>query len=84
MRVATDIGGTFTDVVTLDRDDIHGWKVLSTPASPDAQLFRRPRGKLLSSTRRWVEDGGNGHPRNLSTPDSSIDNLARSREHSWS
>jgi len=35
MRVATDIGGTFTDVVTLDRNDIHGWKVLSTPASPD-------------------------------------------------
>jgi len=35
MRVATDIGGTFTDVVTLDRDNIHGWKVLSTPASPD-------------------------------------------------
>ncbi|MBW2329738.1 MAG: hydantoinase/oxoprolinase family protein [Deltaproteobacteria bacterium] len=35
MRVATDIGGTFTDVVTLDRDGIKGWKVLSTPASPD-------------------------------------------------
>ena len=35
MRVATDIGGTFTDVVTLDQDGIRGWKVLSTPASPD-------------------------------------------------
>ena len=35
MRVATDIGGTFTDVVTLDQDGIKGWKVLSTPASPD-------------------------------------------------
>ncbi|MES0363092.1 MAG: hydantoinase/oxoprolinase family protein [Desulfobacteria bacterium] len=35
MRVATDIGGTFTDVVILDRDSIRGWKVLSTPASPD-------------------------------------------------
>jgi N-methylhydantoinase A len=35
MRVATDIGGTFTDVVILDRDTIRGWKVLSTPASPD-------------------------------------------------
>ncbi|MEA1990624.1 MAG: hydantoinase/oxoprolinase family protein [Thermodesulfobacteriota bacterium] len=35
MRVATDIGGTFTDVVTLDGNHIRGWKVLSTPESPD-------------------------------------------------
>ncbi len=35
MRVATDIGGTFTDVVTLDRDGIKGWKVLSAPTWPD-------------------------------------------------
>jgi N-methylhydantoinase A len=35
MRVATDIGGTFTDVVIFDRDGIRGCKVLSTPASPD-------------------------------------------------
>jgi N-methylhydantoinase A len=35
MRVATDIGGTFTDMVTLDRRGIHGWKVLSTPTTPD-------------------------------------------------
>lgn len=35
MRVATDIGGTFTDVVTLDKNAIRGWKVLSTPTSPD-------------------------------------------------
>jgi len=35
LRVATDIGGTFTDVVTLDKDGIRGSKVLSTPASPD-------------------------------------------------
>ena len=35
MRVATDIGGTFTDVVTLDGNGIRGWKVLSTPESPD-------------------------------------------------
>jgi len=35
MRVSTDIGGTFTDVVTLDQNAIRGWKVLSTPASPD-------------------------------------------------
>ena len=35
MRVATDIGGTFTDVVTLDQNAIRGWKVLSTPAFPD-------------------------------------------------
>jgi N-methylhydantoinase A len=34
-RVATDIGGTFTDVVTLDERGIRGWKVLSTPKSPD-------------------------------------------------
>ncbi len=38
MRVATDIGGTFTDVVTLDRDGIRGWKVLSTPACPDCAV----------------------------------------------
>jgi len=35
MRVATDIGGTFTDVITLDGNHIRGWKVLSTPDSPD-------------------------------------------------
>jgi N-methylhydantoinase A len=35
MRVATDIGGTFTDVVTLDEQGIQGWKVLSTPKCPD-------------------------------------------------
>ncbi len=35
MRVATDIGGTFTDVVTLDGNHIRGWKILSTPDSPD-------------------------------------------------
>ena len=35
MRVATDIGGTFTDVVTMDGNHIRGWKVLSTPESPD-------------------------------------------------
>jgi N-methylhydantoinase A len=35
MRVAADIGGTFTDVVTLNRDGIRGWKVLSTPTCPD-------------------------------------------------
>jgi N-methylhydantoinase A len=35
MRVATDIGGTFTDVVTLNREGIRGWKVLSTPDCPD-------------------------------------------------
>jgi len=40
MRVATDIGGTFTDVVTLDRAGIKGWKVLSTPACPDRAVTR--------------------------------------------
>jgi len=35
MRVATDIGGTFTDVVTVDQQEICGWKVLSTPQCPD-------------------------------------------------
>jgi len=35
MRVATDIGGTFTDVVTVDQKGICGWKVLSTPQCPD-------------------------------------------------
>ena len=38
MRVATDIGGTFTDVVTLDRKGIQGWKVLSTPERPDSAV----------------------------------------------
>ena len=35
MRVATDIGGTFTDVVVLDESVIQGWKVFSTPKNPD-------------------------------------------------
>ena len=35
MRVATDIGGTFTDVVTVDQQGICGWKVLSTPQCPE-------------------------------------------------
>jgi N-methylhydantoinase A len=38
MRVATDIGGTFTDVITLDERGIRGWKVLSTPRSPDRAI----------------------------------------------
>jgi N-methylhydantoinase A len=38
MRVATDIGGTFTDVVILDGEGIRGWKVLSTPAAPDSAV----------------------------------------------
>ncbi len=40
MRVATDIGGTFTDVVTLDKNAIRGWKVLSTPTFPDRAVSR--------------------------------------------
>jgi N-methylhydantoinase A len=40
MRVATDIGGTFTDVVTLDEQGIRGWKVLSTPKSPDLAVTK--------------------------------------------
>jgi N-methylhydantoinase A len=40
MRVATDIGGTFTDVVTLDGQGICGWKVLSTPKRPDRAVTR--------------------------------------------
>ncbi|MBW1858994.1 MAG: hydantoinase/oxoprolinase family protein, partial [Deltaproteobacteria bacterium] len=40
MRVSTDIGGTFTDVVTLDKNTIRGWKVLSTPTSPDRAVSR--------------------------------------------
>ncbi|MBW2317205.1 MAG: hydantoinase/oxoprolinase family protein [Deltaproteobacteria bacterium] len=43
MRVATDIGGTFTDVVTLYGGTIRGWKVLSTPKCPDhavAEIIR--------------------------------------------
>ena len=35
MRVATDIGGTFTDVVTLDGGRLRGRKVPSTPQHPD-------------------------------------------------
>jgi len=35
MRVATDIGGTFTDVVTLDQSGIRAWKTLSTAGNPD-------------------------------------------------
>jgi N-methylhydantoinase A len=40
MRVSTDIGGTFTDVVTLDQETIRGWKVLSTPSFPDHAVTR--------------------------------------------
>jgi len=43
MRVATDIGGTFTDVVTLDKEGIRGWKVLSTPQAPDLAVTRTIR-----------------------------------------
>ncbi|MDY6951099.1 MAG: hydantoinase/oxoprolinase family protein [Thermodesulfobacteriota bacterium] len=38
MRVATDIGGTFTDIVTVDQRGICGWKVLSTPQCPDSAV----------------------------------------------
>ncbi|MDY6974249.1 MAG: hydantoinase/oxoprolinase N-terminal domain-containing protein, partial [Thermodesulfobacteriota bacterium] len=40
MRVAADIGGTFTDVVTIERKRIRAWKVLSTPDSPDRAVTR--------------------------------------------
>ena len=43
MRVATDIGGTFTDVVTLDGHGICGWKVLSTPKRPDRAVTQTIR-----------------------------------------
>jgi N-methylhydantoinase A len=35
IQVATDIGGTFTDVVVLEESGIRGWKVFSTPTHPD-------------------------------------------------
>lgn len=44
MQVAVDIGGTFTDVVTLDGDTIQGWKVLSTPSSPDRAVIETIKG----------------------------------------
>ncbi|OPL15760.1 MAG: hypothetical protein AVO38_09575 [delta proteobacterium ML8_D] len=44
MRVATDIGGTFTDVVTLEGKQIRGWKVLSTKESPDRAVTEIIRG----------------------------------------
>ncbi len=43
MRVATDIGGTFTDVVTLDGQGVRGWKVLSTPKRPDRAVTQTIR-----------------------------------------
>ncbi|OEU52043.1 MAG: hypothetical protein BA872_07145 [Desulfobacterales bacterium C00003060] len=43
MRVATDIGGTFTDVVTVDSKGIRGWKVVSTPACPDLAVTQTIR-----------------------------------------
>ncbi len=39
MRIATDIGGTFTDVVYLVNDRIYGNKVLSTPKEPGAAVI---------------------------------------------
>ncbi|MCD4754562.1 MAG: hydantoinase/oxoprolinase family protein, partial [Deltaproteobacteria bacterium] len=65
MRVATDIGGTFTDVVTLDGNNIRGWKVLSTPESPDravtetikdlADFSSFSHGTTVATTRYWKE-----------------------------
>ena len=49
MRVATDIGGTFTDVVILDEQQIRGRKELSTPAAPDRAVTRAV-GKLRGIT----------------------------------
>ncbi len=50
MRVATDIGGTFTDVVIVDQDGIRGWKVLSTPASPDRAVTETIRSLAMVSS----------------------------------
>ncbi len=44
MRVATDIGGTFTDVVTVEEKGIRGWKVLSTPQEPDRAVTETIKG----------------------------------------
>lgn len=38
MKVATDIGGTFTDIVFLNEDGIQGKKVMSTPQQPDVAI----------------------------------------------
>lgn len=35
MKLAADIGGTFTDVVMLDQSGIRGWKTPSTTRNPD-------------------------------------------------
>ena len=38
MKAATDIGGTFTDIVYLDKVGIHSRKVPSTPQHPDVAI----------------------------------------------
>ena len=44
MRVATDIGGIFTDIVTFDKRGLKGQKVLSTPRQPDSAIVEALKG----------------------------------------
>ena len=39
MRIGIEVGGTFTDLVAIDRDGIRVLKVPSTPLSPDIGSF---------------------------------------------
>ncbi|MCJ2540982.1 MAG: hydantoinase/oxoprolinase family protein, partial [Candidatus Thermoplasmatota archaeon] len=56
VHVATDVGGTFTDFVVLDRGDVRTFKVPSTPQSPD----RAVADGLLALDRSGLETFAHG------------------------
>ena len=56
VHVATDVGGTFTDFVVLDRGGVRTFKVPSTPQSPD----RAVEDGLLTLDRSGLETFAHG------------------------
>lgn len=55
LRVAVDVGGTFTDVVLLRGADKHTIKVLTTPSAPEQAVFDGVEEVLRNAGAGWAD-----------------------------
>lgn len=55
MRVAVDVGGTFTDIVLLRGERKHTVKVLTTPAAPEQAVFDGVAEVLQQAGAAWAD-----------------------------
>ncbi len=67
IRVAVDIGGTFTDVALEDESHRHTAKVLTTPAAPEQGVMQGLRRALSAAGRDFSEIGLVLHGTTLAT-----------------